>query len=266
MAIPPYNPLIMAKPLTPEAVLITGASSGIGEALARDYAESGRFLALSGRNEQRLEAVAEACRGFGADVSTATVDVADRDTTAKWIKGIDADHPLDLVIANAGISAGTGGRGESESQARDIFAVNLAGVLNTVWPAMGPMRKRRHGQIAIISSIAAFRGIPGTPAYSASKAAVKSYGEALRGWLGPEGIRVSVVFPGFVRTRMTEKNTYPMPFIIDAAKAARIIRRGLERDNARIAFPWPMYFLAWLLGTLPPGWTDPLLKWAPEKD
>ena len=256
----------MAKPLIPGAVLITGASSGIGEALARDYAESGRFLALSGRDKQRLESVAEACRGFGAEVAAQTVDVADRDATAKWISDIDADHPLDLVIANAGIAAGTGGRGESENQTRDIFAINLAGVLNTVWPALGPMRKRRHGQIAIVSSIAAFRGFPGTPAYSASKAAVRTYGEALRGWLAPEGIRVSVVCPGFVRTRMTEKNDFPMPFVMDAAKAARIIRRGLERNKARIAFPWPMYFLAWLLGALPPGLTDPLLKWVPKKD
>ena len=256
----------MSKPAPPRAILITGASSGIGEALAREYAEPGRFLALSGLNVERLKAVAEACRGFGAEADGQTVDVADRDASAKWVKGIDADYPLDLVIANAGISAGTGGRGESESQARDIFAVNLAGVLNTVWPALGPMRERGHGQIAIISSIAAFRGIPGIPAYSASKAAVKAYGEALRGWLKPDGIRVSVVCPGFVRTRMTDKNPYPMPFIMDAAKAARIIRRGLELNKARIAFPWPMYFMAWLLGALPPGWTDPLLRRAPEKD
>ena len=256
----------MAEFPTPGAVLITGASSGIGEALARGYAEPGRFLALSGRNEKRLQAVAEACRGFGAEVAAETVDVANRDVTARWIQAMDARHPLDLVIANAGISAGTGGKGESENQVRDIFAVNLAGVLNTVWPALGPMRKRRRGQIAVISSIAAFRGLPGTPAYSASKAAVKAYGEALRGWLAPEGIRVSVVCPGFVRTRMTDKNPYPMPFIMDPAKAARIIRRGLERNRARIAFPWPMYVMAWLLGALPPGWTEPLLSRAPEKD
>ena len=257
---------MMTEAPPPRAVLITGASSGLGEALARDYAEPGRFLALSGRNEKRLKAVAGSCRNFGAEVEAQTVDVADRDATARWIEKIDARHPLDLVIANAGISAGTGGRGESESQARDIFAVNLAGVLNTVWPALGPMRQRGHGQIAIVSSIAAFRGIPGIPAYSASKAGIKAYGEAFRGWLKPDGIRVSVVCPGFVKTRMTDKNLYPMPFIMDAAKAARIIRRGLERDKARIAFPWPMYFLAWLLGALPPGWTDPLLKRAPKKD
>ena len=257
----------MAKPLlAPDNILITGASSGIGEALARDYAGPGRFLALSGRNEERLEAVAKACRAFGAEVEAKPVDAADRAASARWIADVDARYPLDLVIANAGTSSGTGEGGESEDQARDIFTVNMAGVLNTVWPAITPMRQRRRGQIAILSSMAAFRGLPGAPAYGASKAAVKSYGEGLRGWLAPHGVGVTVVCPGFVRTRMTENNTYPMPFLIDADKAARIIRRGLERDKARIAFPWPMYAAAWFFGALPPGWTDWVFKKLPKKD
>ncbi len=247
-------------------VLITGASSGIGEALAREYAAPGRFLALSGRDEGRLKDVAEACRSFGAEVEAKVVDVADRDATRRWIGSIDAKHPLDLVIANAGISSGSGGRGENETQARDIFSVNMAGVLNTVWPAITPMRERGRGQIAIVSSMAAFRGLPGAPAYSASKAAVQTYGEALRGWLAPDGVRVSVICPGFVRTRMTEKNIYPMPFLMDAGKAAGIIRKGLERDKARIGFPWPVYGMAWFLGALPPGITDWIFKRIPKKD
>lgn len=250
----------------PRAVLVTGASSGLGEALAREYAAPGRFLALSGRDKKRLDAVARACREAGAEVQAAVVDVRDRDATRRWIEGVDAEHPLDLVIANAGIAAGTGGKGESEAQAREIFAVNMAGVLNTVWPAMDAMRERKRGQIAIISSIAGFRGFPGVPAYSASKAAVKAYGEALRGWLARDGIRVSVVTPGFIRTRMTAKNPYPMPLLMDADKAARIIRRGLRRNKARIGFPRPMVALVWLLGALPPAWTDPLMKRVPEKD
>ncbi|MDA1088881.1 MAG: SDR family NAD(P)-dependent oxidoreductase [Proteobacteria bacterium] len=257
----------MAKKITPPTtILITGASSGIGEALARDYAGPGRFLALCGRDKGRLNDIAKACRGFGAEVEAKAIDVADRDAMARWIKGIDAKHSLDLVIANAGTSSGSGGRGEDETQARDIFAVNLAGVLNTVWPAITPMRKRGQGQIAIVSSVAAFRGLPGAPAYAASKAAVKNYGEGLRGWLAADGVRVSVICPGFVRTRMTEKNIYPMPFLMDAGKAARIIRKGLEKDQARIAFPWPMYAMAWFLGACPPAWTDALFKRLPKKD
>ncbi|MBC8338492.1 MAG: SDR family NAD(P)-dependent oxidoreductase [Rhodospirillales bacterium] len=257
----------MSKTLSPpKNILITGASSGIGEALARDYAAPGVFLALSGRNTDRLEDVAKACRAFGAEVEAKPVDAAERDQSARWIADVDARQPLDLIIANAGTSSGSGGRGETEDQARDILSVNMAGVLNTVWPVIGPMRERGSGQIAIVSSIAAFRGLPGAPAYAASKAAVKNYGEGLRGCLAGNGIRVSVVCPGFVRTRMTEKNIYPMPFIMDADKAAHIIRRGLERNKARIAFPWPMYLAAWLLGALPPGLTDGLFKKLPKKD
>ena len=251
----------------PGAILITGASSGIGEALALDYAAPGRFLALSGRNATRLETVAEACRNLGAQVKADVVDVAHRSAMVRWFVGVDDVHPLDLVVANAGIPGGTtGGQVESEEQVRDALAVNLAGVLNTVWPAIACMRERGRGQIAIISSLAGFRGLPGAPAYSASKAAVKSYGEALRGWLRADGIRLSVVLPGYVRTRMTENNAFPMPFIMEADKAARIIRHGLKRDKARIAFPWPMYMAMWLMGALPPALTDPLLKVAPKID
>ena len=124
----------------PTAILITGASSGIGEALARAYAGRGRTLFLSGRDPKRLGAVVEACRRRGATVTGETVDVADRDAMAAWIASAHAQAPLDLVVANAGISAGSSGQGESAEQARDIFATNLAGVLNTVHPAMAAMR------------------------------------------------------------------------------------------------------------------------------
>jgi len=251
---------------SPSSILITGASSGIGEALARDYAGPGRFLALSGRDKSRLNDVAKACRGFGAEVEATVIDVADRDAMRRWIDAVDAKHPLDLLIANAGMSSGSGGRGESETQARDIFAVNLAGVLNTVWPAITTMRERGHGQIAIVSSVAAFRGVPGAPAYAASKAAVKNYGEGLRGWLVADGVKVSVICPGFVRTRMTANNKYPMPFLINADQAARTIRKGLKKNKTLIAFPLPMYLLVWFLGALPPGWTDALFKRLPMKD
>ena len=127
------------------------------------------------------------------------------------------------------------------------------------------MQQRGHGQIALMSSAASFRGMPSAPAYSASKAAVRAYGEALRGTLAPAGIRVSVICPGFVRSRITGANRFRMPLLMDAGRAARIIRRGLARNKARIAFPFPTYFAAWLLGALPPGLTDPLVRKLPEK-
>jgi short-subunit dehydrogenase len=174
-------------------------------------------------------------------------------------------RPVDLVIANAGRSGGTGGGEEPEDQARDILAVNLDGVLNTVQPLLPTLRARRRGQIAVMASLAGFRGFPGAPAYCASKAAVKVWGESLRGWLAADGIAVSVICPGYVRTPMTAVNTFPMPFLMDADRAARLIRRRLARNAGRIAFPWPMAFGAWLAGTLPDGIVDRLTRRLPRK-
>ncbi len=249
----------------PMNILITGASSGIGAALARGYSKQGRYLALSGRDAARLQTVADECRDSGAEVEAETIDVRDRDAMAAWIARIEADHPLDLAIANAGISGGTANGGESDEQAREIFAVNLAGVLNTLSPAVTAMKIRQRGQIAIVSSVAGFRGLPSAPAYSASKAAVKVYGEALRGALFNDGIGVSVICPGFVVSRMTDSNDYAMPLIISAERAATIIINGLARNRARIAFPWPMYLAIWLMSALPPQLTDAAFRRLPEK-
>ena len=250
---------------SPRNLLITGASSGIGEALALEYAGPAVSLALNGRDEGRLERVAAACRAQGAHVETARIDVTDRTAMAEWVEAVESRAPIDLVIANAGISGGTSGNGESEDQARKIFEINITGVLNTVFPAIEPMRRRGAGQIALMSSAAAFRGFPGAPAYSATKAAVRCYGEALRGALRPDGIHVSVICPGFVRSRMTRVNRFRMPLLMDADRAAHIIRRGLAHDRARIAFPWPTYFAAWLSGSVPPSLSDALFARLPKK-
>ncbi|MBM3601795.1 MAG: SDR family NAD(P)-dependent oxidoreductase [Alphaproteobacteria bacterium] len=252
--------------MLPRSILITGASGGIGAALARGYASPGIALALGGRDGDRLARVAADCRAAGAGVDADAIDVTDRHAMAAWIAHADARAALDLVIANAGISAGAGGRGESPEQTRRIFATNVDGALNTVLPAIPLMQARGRGQIAIMSSIAGFRGLPGAPAYSASKAVVRIWGEGLRGQLARDGIGVSVICPGYVRTPMTAANRFPMPFLMDADRAARIIRRGLERNRARIAFPLPMYWAVLLLQALPPGWTDRLLARLPAKD
>lgn len=255
----------------PKSILITGASSGIGEALAIDYAAPGVFLALTGRDAARTEAVAAACRARGADVLAEIVGAEDAAAMPDFVARAHARRPLDLVIANAGISAGSGGKGESAAQARRIFDVNVQGVVNTVAPAIELMLAKPstgaapRGQIAIVASLAGYRGFPGAPAYCASKAAVKVWGEGLRGELHAHGIEVTVVCPGYVRTRMTEGNTFPMPLLMDADRAVRIIRRGLERNKARIAFPWRLAFLVNLIASLPPAWTDPLFRRLPKK-
>jgi short-subunit dehydrogenase len=250
---------------SPRSILITGASSGIGAALATLYAAPGTALALCGRVAARLAETAARCRERGATVSATVLDVGDAAATGAWVERSDDAAPLDLVIANAGISAGTGGAGETAEQTRRIFAINLDGVLNTVLPAIPRMAARRRGQLALMSSLASFRGFPGAPAYCASKAAVRVWGEALRGALAPKGIRVSVICPGFVESRMTAVNTFRMPFLMSAARAAALIRGGLERDRPRIAFPLPTRAATWLLAALPPRLTDRLLVRLPDK-
>jgi short-subunit dehydrogenase len=249
----------------PKSILITGASSGIGAALARVYAAPSVTLALGGRDAHRLNVVASDCRQNGATVHTTSVDVTDAEATERWVEAADHANPLDLVIANAGVSGGTLGGGESQQQAMAIFATNFGGVVHTVHPAAERMRARRRGQIAIVSSLASFRGMPGAPAYGASKAAARSYGEALRGSLHRYNVCVTVICPGFVRTPLTDVNSFGMPLLMEADRAARMIRRGLARNRARIAFPWRLYALAWLLCVLPPSWTDPVLRRLPEK-
>jgi NADP-dependent 3-hydroxy acid dehydrogenase YdfG len=249
----------------PRNIVITGASSGIGEALAHYYAAPGITLHLNGRNKERLHQVAKICEGVGAAVNMHAGDVTDAAAIKTWLEAADAISPIDLVIANAGISAGTGFQGESSEQARKVFAVNIDGVMNTVQPLLPAMIARQKGQIAIVSSLAGFRGLPSSPAYSASKACVRVYGEGLRGWLQQHRVEVSVICPGWVRTALVTGNTFPMPLIMDAEKAARIIARGLAVNKSRIAFPGLIYWPLWFLTCLPACWTDPLFASLPTK-
>jgi short-subunit dehydrogenase len=254
----------------PKIILITGASSGIGAALARYYAGPGISLHISGRDQDRLRETATQCRAQHATVHDVIVDVGDMNAMSNWIAlATQKSGVPDLVIANAGISSGGGPVAApnliDEQATRNIMAVNIAGVLNTLLPVIPIMLEQEHGQIAIISSIAGSRGLPSAPAYSASKAAVKAYGEALRPRLAKHGVQLSVVMPGFVESRITDANDYSMPMIMDADKAAKIIARGLAVNRARIAFPLPMAFMSWLIACLPPALIDPVLARLPSK-
>src|SRR5579859_2125613 len=155
--------------MVPRHILITGASSGIGAALARRYARPDARLALGGRDRARLDAVAAVCRERGALAAAAVVDVTDQAAMRRWILAADAESPIDLVIANAGVSSRSGAEGEDEARARVVLAVNLDGVLNTAYPAIERMTARGHGQLALMSSLAGYRGFPDSPIYSASK-------------------------------------------------------------------------------------------------
>ena len=252
------------------AALITGASSGIGRALALELAGPGVTLHLAGRDAARLEAAAEHCRARGAVVHTNVLDVTDAAGMEAWIA---AAGPLDLVVANAGLSAGTGrGRAETAAQARRIFAVNLDGALNTVLPALALMRAQkraangRRGTIAVVASIAAFTPAPGAPAYCASKAAVDAWTVATAHLAAQDGIAMTSVCPGYIRTAMTAKNRFPMPGLMDADRAARIILAGLAKGRRRLVFPWWMGLAARLIGLLPVTLSGRLLSIPPAKD
>jgi short-subunit dehydrogenase len=244
----------------PAVILITGASSGIGAALAKIYAAPGVRLVLFGRDPGRLEEVAAAVRARGAVAETVTVDVTDRAAMAAAVAAADEAGPLDLVIANAGISSGGAEGKDPAAKARRILAVNLDGVLNTVEPARPRMTARGAGQIALMSSLAGFRGIPGMGPYAASKAAVRVYGEALRVELRQRGVRVSVICPGFIRTPMTDGAPFPMPMLMEVEDAAAAIRRGLDRGRPLIAFPGPMHAGTRLMAALPAAWADAVLR------
>lgn len=234
-------------------VLVTGASGAIGSALAIACAEPGAQLYLHGRNVAKLNELAERCKHLGAHVEIKVVDVRDSSQLRNWLRELCQQRPIDLAIVNAGMNTniGPGGGGEPWSQAEAVIDINLKASMLVVNELLPSMRKRGEGQIALISSLAAYFGLPATPSYCASKAGLKAYGEALRGWLGPEGIRVSVVMPGYVESPMCAAMPGPKPFLWKPERAARAIMRGLERDLPRISFPFPLNLGTWFLAVLP---------------
>lgn len=245
-------------------VVITGASSGIGEALAIECAKRGDRLFLCGRNAQRLENTAEKCRALGAATDAETIDVTDSEAVAQWLTQCENKAPIERVFANAGVSTGE----ETSENVRRTFATNVGGVVNTVLPAIEIFRngqERTTKQIVITSSIAGYGPLKACPSYSATKSCVKTWGLALRGMLAPEGIAVSVICPGFIRSRITDANTCPMPFFMEADKAASIILKRADKNKGMISFPWPMRLSTWFLSIMPQFLNELINKLLPKK-
>lgn len=248
-------------------ILITGASSGIGAALALECARRGaRHLFICGRNLDRLEQVAAQCREVGAEVHAQMLDVADEAAARAWVEACERIAPLEIVFSNAGIGTGV----ESEANVRRTFATNMMGGLNIVLPAIECFRARTEAsgrrQIVVTASIAGYAPLSTCPAYSATKAAMKTWALALRKPLAREGIRMNVICPGFVRSRITDRNTCPMPFFMEADRAARIILDRVDRNIGLIAFPWPMRFASWLLSICPWRLAEFISSLLPEKN
>ena len=250
------------KVCIPSRVVITGATGSLGSALALEYAAPGRHLILTGRRADVLAKVAQTCRDRGAMVEKHVLDLENTDAVRNWMRSVCERNIPDLVIANAGRNTDIGANleGEKFGEAQALVRVNLLSGMALFDATLPFFRKQGGGQFAFVSSLAGYYGLAMTPTYCATKAALKSYGTSLRAWLLKENIHVNVIFPGYVRSPMCEAMPGPKPFLMEPKKAARRIRKGLERDFARISFPFPLNLGVWGLGLLPLCFAMPIAK------
>lgn len=246
----------------PNVIFISGASRGIGRALAHCYAKPGVHLILLARNESKLKKVSDECQNQGATTQYAAIDLRDTKKLSQFINDVDCKTPINLMIANAGISTTLQPNWlpETDKDRNAALNINLLGTLNTIHAVVDKMIARKQGQIAIISSLASMRGLPQSPSYSATKAALRIYGQSLRCWLAPNNIQINVVCPGYVKTDMSSNLIGPKLFLISSEKAAKIIQSGLEKNKSCIAFPWQLNILMKLANTLPDYIVNPILR------
>jgi len=230
-----------------ETVVLTGASSGIGEALAREYVRRGAQVGLVARRSDRLEAIQRALRDLGGTVAVAPADVADRQALQRAIHQLEAElGPCDRLIANAGVSAPTGAEPMNVPGVAKMAEVNYLGAVYAFEAVLPRMLARGQGHLVGVASMAAYKGLPGAAGYCASKAALSTYCEALRIECWPRGVAVTCVYPGFVSTPMVAENEHPMPWIMSAERAAAIMADRLPGRPARLHFPYRMRLLMWL--------------------
>lgn len=245
-------------------VVITGASGGLGYALARHYLERGAIVAAFARRDEMLRQLAAEfpgkVYGYALDVRDAVrLNQAACDFIAR------AGVP-DVVVANAGVSVGTLTEYAEDVDAfRQVMDVNVLGMVQTFHPFVAKMREAKRGTLVGIASVAGFRGLPGAGAYSASKAATIAYLESLRVELHDSGVKVVTVCPGYIKTAMTSVNPYPMPFILEASDAAGRIARVISRQTPFSVVPWQMGLAGRLLKWLPCWMYDRLFAHAPHK-
>ncbi|HUD25808.1 MAG TPA: SDR family oxidoreductase [Burkholderiaceae bacterium] len=240
-------------------VFITGASSGIGAALAREFAARGATLGLLARRADVLEALITQLPGHHQRY---VVDVADRAGLIEAARQFDqVAGGADVVIANAGISTGTlTGCAEDLPVFDQVLTTNFLAVVSTFHPFVTPMRRRGHGTLAAIASVAGVRGVPGAGAYCASKAALITYCESLRVELRGSGVRVVTIAPGFIDTAMTKANPYPMPFLMDVDRFARQAAQAILAGTSYRVIPWQMAWLARVLRIVPNGVFDRIMQ------
>lgn len=269
-------------------VLITGASSGIGRALALAYAHEGASLVLLGRDAERLETAARDCLAAGAEeAETHVADVRDREAMACIVQSAHEKLPIDILVANAGVATGLspGQLLETPEAVRAMLKINVDGVFNTVEPAILPMCARKSGRIAIVGSMAGVRALPHSPAYCAAKACVHMWADSLRAQLAAHGVHVALIVPGYVKTPMSARTIVKTPLsartllktsasagveswqpsAMSDGEAARIIKNGLDRRRNVIAFPRYMYWAMRLFSLLPAALVDGVMRQFPAE-
>lgn len=248
----------------PQRVIITGASGGIGWALARHYLNQGAIIAAFARREELLQSLSDE---FPGRVSCYALDVCDAQAVQHATDDFIGRFGVpDVVIANAGVSVGTLTEYAEDIDAfQQVMDINVLGMVKTFQPVISAMRTAGQGTLVGIASVAGFRGLPGASAYSASKAAAISYLESLRVELHDSGVKVVTICPGYIRTPMTAANPYPMPFMLDADDAARRMARVIARQSRFAVIPWQMGLVGSVLKRLPRWLYDRLFAKAPHK-
>jgi short-subunit dehydrogenase len=242
----------MAKGLADVTAIVTGASSGIGAALAHQLAAGGCRVGLIARRLDRLAALADAIEEAGGTAAIAAADVSDRAGVLDACAALrDELGPIDLLIANAGVGVPTTLDPVNTSDVEEMFRVNVLGVVYSIEAVLPEMLKRGSGHIAAVSSLAGFVGLPGESGYCATKAAVNTYLDGLRVHLRGRGVKVTTLCPGFVRTPMTAVNDFHMLWLLEADEAARRMVRALRRGCKVYRFPWQTSLLIRLAGWLP---------------
>ncbi|MFN4895836.1 MAG: SDR family NAD(P)-dependent oxidoreductase [Pseudomonadota bacterium] len=233
-------------------VWLTGASSGIGEALAHELTKRGARVAITARRAEVLESLRKAITEKGGTVACFPGDVRDLDDMKRIVASIEGElGPIDLAIPNAGTHIFTVPEEFNSREYIELMELNFGGMLHCIEAVLPGMLQRGGGRIAPVASLAGYRGLPRAAAYGASKSAMIHFLESIRFHLVNKGITISIVNPGFVKTPLTDKNDFRMPFLVDAPRAAKIICDGIERGKREVAFPFPFNWVLKIARVLP---------------